>query len=280
MNYRHAFHAGNAGDVVKHALLVQLVSALQAKPKPICVMDVFAGIGVYDLAEGPATRTGEYRDGIGRLIATADQAPSGAAPYLELVRTMNPDGGLARYPGSPALVAAMLRPGDRLVAVEKHPEDAAALKAQFDGDARVQVHRRDAYEAMAALVPPPERRGLVLVDPAFEVTDEFDRMVAALGRAHRRWPTGVYALWYPIKHRPPVDAFLGELVLSGIRRILAAELTVRAPTAPDRLNGCGLAIVNPPYGFETVARDLLAGLVPILAQASGAASRVETLVGE
>ncbi|NBC94742.1 MAG: 23S rRNA (adenine(2030)-N(6))-methyltransferase RlmJ, partial [Deinococcus-Thermus bacterium] len=219
MNYRHAFHAGNAADVVKHALVVRLIEALQAKPKPICVLDAFAGIGVYDLAHGPATRTGEFRDGIARLL-DAPSVPPEAERYVALVRALNPAGAAVRYPGSPALAAALLRDGDRLVAVEQHPEDAAALKAAFAGDGRVQVHRRDGWEAMAALVPPAERRGLVLADPAFEVVDEFARMTAALVKAHARWPTGVYALWYPIKHRPPVDAFLGDLALSGLRRMV------------------------------------------------------------
>lgn len=279
MNYRHAFHAGNFADVAKHALLVALVTRLRAKPKPVCVIDAFAGVGRYALTQGPAQRTGEYRDGIARLFA-ADPPPAGVERYLDLVRAENQAGSLARYPGSPALVAALLRDGDRLVAVENHPEDAAALKHAFAADPRVQVHRRDGYEAIAALVPPPERRGLVLVDPAYEVVDEFARMTAAVTRAHRRWPTGVYALWYPIKHRPPVDAFLGDLALTGLRRILVTELTVRPATAPDRLNGAGLLVVNPPYGFEAEARELLDGLVPVLARAPGAGARVETLVGE
>lgn len=279
MNYRHAFHAGNFADVAKHALLVALVGRLQAKPSPICLLDAFAGAGRYDLSAEPARRTGEFRDGIARLFG-ADPAPAGLERYLDLVRAENPAGALTRYPGSPALAARLLRDGDRLLAVEKHPEDAAALKRAFADEPRVEVHRRDGYEAMAALVPPAERRGLVLVDPAFEVVDEFERMTAALVRAHRRWPTGVYALWYPIKHRPPVDAFLGDLALTGLRRILATELTVRPPTSPERLNGAGLVVVNPPYGFDEAARRLLEALAPMLAREAGARARVETLVGE
>lgn len=268
MNYRHAYHAGGAADVFKHVVLTMLVDALQAKEKPFSVLDTHAGIGCYDLAGAEAGKTGEWRDGIGRLLGA--DAPEGARPYLAIVRAMNGGGeGITAYPGSPAIVRAMLRPQDRLRLVELHPEDLAALKRLYAGDGQVAIHHRDAYEALKALTPPPERRGLALIDPAFEVEDEFARMVRALAEAHRRWPSGIYALWHPIKHRAPVDRFHGDLVNTGIRRILAVELTVYAEARPDRLTGSGLAIVNPPFGLEAKLAETLPPLQALLAQDGG-----------
>lgn len=281
MNYRHAYHAGNFADVVKHAVLVLLLRALRTKDKPFAVLDTHAGIGRYDLTGAEAQKTGEFRDGIARLLAAAAPPPL-ALPYLDLVRAA---GGLGRedapavYPGSPLLARMLLRPGDRLVLVELHPEDAAALRALFRGDPQVAVHRRDGYEALKALLPPPERRGLVLIDPPFEAPDEAERLTAGLRMAAARWPGGIYAVWYPIKARAPVERFHAELTLTGLRRLLVAELTVFAADRPDRLNGCGMVLVNPPWRLDEHLRELLPGLQPILAH-DGGGWRVEWLVPE
>ncbi len=272
MNYRHAFHAGNFGDCVKHALLVWLIRAMQRKPTPLFVLDTHAGIGRYDLSSGPAARTGEWRAGISRLL---DAPPPPLSDYVALVN------GIGLYPGSPALIRALLRPGDRLVCCELHPEDHARLRALFSGDRQVAVHFRDGYEAARAFLPPPEKRGLVLFDPPFEVFDEFDRLAAALREAHARFPSGVLAAWYPLKHRAPARAFFDALRDSGIRDVVTAELFVRAPLDASRLNGCGLVVVNPPYRFETDIPPVLEALLARLGTGdSGAGTELGRIADE
>lgn len=261
MNYRHIYHAGGFADVFKHALLALMLRRLLVKPAPLCVLDTHAGIGRYDLDQPAALKTGDFQRGIVRLLA--DPAPpAGLQPYLDAVRACNPQGGLRWYPGSPLIAATLTRPDDRLVLVELHPDDARSLKREFAGQSRVAVHHADGYNAVKAFLPPPERRGLVLIDPPFEVTDEFARLTAALRTAYRRWPGGTYALWYPIKDRPPVAAFQQQVKETGIRRIMLAELLVQRDDRGDRLNGSGLLLVNPPWHLE---QDL-APLLPILAQ--------------
>ena len=252
MNYRHAFHAGNVGDCVKHALLVWLLRALQRKPAGLFVLDTHAGIGHYDLAGGPAARTGEAAAGILRLLA---DPPAALADYVGLVQ------GLGLYPGSPAIARALLRPQDRLACCELHPEDFATLRREFSGDRQVAVHFRDAWEALRGLLPPPERRGLILVDPPYEASDEFFRLADGLRLGHGRFPSGVFAAWYPIKHRAPVRAFHTALRDGGISDIVAAELWLREPLDAARLNGCGLLVINPPYRFEAEAPPILAALL-------------------
>ena len=252
MNYRHAFHAGAFSDCMKHALLVWLIDALQRKPAPICVLDTHAGAGAYDLSAGPAARTGEWRGGIGRLL---DAPPQALARYVGLVRQ------LGLYPGSPALIRALLRPGDRLVCCELHTDDAAALRRRFARDSQVAVHHRDAWEGLGALLPPRERRGLVLIDPPFENPLEFSDLAAGLAVGRARFCTGVFAAWYPIKHRAPVRDFFTALQQTGIRDVVAAELCLREPLDPTRLNGCGLLVVNAPYRFEHEGPAILDALL-------------------
>jgi 23S rRNA (adenine2030-N6)-methyltransferase len=253
MNYRHAFHAGNFADCMKHALLVWLLRALQRKPAGVFVLDTHAGAGRTDLAGPEAVRTGEAQAGILRLL---DNPPPALADYVGLVR----DCGL--YPGSPVLAEALLRPQDRLACCEMHPDEHAALRTAMAGGT-VAVHRRDAWEALGALLPPPAglRRALVLIDPPYEAADEFANLTAGLHRGHARFPTAVFAAWYPVKHRAPVRAFHAALRDSGLRDIVAAELWLRAPLDPARLNGCGLLVVNPPFGFAPAAADILAALL-------------------
>lgn len=272
MNYRHAFHAGNFGDCMKHALLVWLIRALQRKPGAVSILDTHAGIGRYDLSGGPATRTGEFLSGIFRLL---DDPPAPLADYVGLVRE------LGLYPGSPAIARALLRPQDRLVCCELHPDDFLPLRGTFAGDRQVSVHRRDAWEALGALLPPPERRGLVLIDPPYEAPDEFEKLAAGLRLGHSRFPSGVFAAWYPIKHRAPVRAFHATMRESGIRDIVAAEFCLREPLDAARLNGCGMSIVNPPFRFEAEAEPILAALLERLGKReSGEGFCVERLVDE
>jgi 23S rRNA (adenine2030-N6)-methyltransferase len=252
MNYRHAFHAGNAGDCLKHALAVLLLGLLQRKPAPVFVLDTHAGAGAYDLTGAEAARTGEWRDGIGRLL---DDPPTALRSYVAAVT----EAGL--YPGSPVLLRGLLRPGDRMACCELHPEDHAALRRRFAGDRQTGVHHRDAWEALGALLPPAERRALVLIDPPFEARDEYARLTEGLRRGYSRFPSGVFAAWYPIKHRAPVRDFHAAIAASGLRDVVTAELSLRAPLDPARLNGCGLLVVNPPYGFEDAATPILAALL-------------------
>lgn len=272
MNYRHAFHAGNFGDCMKHALLIWLLDALHRKPTPVFVLDTHAGAGVYDLASEAARKTGESRDGILRLLHTADPALD---RYLDLVRQ------LGVYPGSPALIRALLRPGDRLACCELHREDAAALRRCFAQEPQVSPHQRDAWEALGALLPPRENRGLVLIDPPFEHPQEFTRLAAGLATGHARFRNGVFAAWYPIKHRAPAREFVAIMRDSGIRDIVAAELLLRDPVDPARLNGCGMLIINPPYRFETEIPLMLGALLRGLgSEEPGAATVVSRIADE
>ena len=269
MNYRHAFHAGNFGDCTKHAVLVWLLRALARKPAGFCVLDTHAGRGRYSLYHGPAARTGEARTGILRI--RDDPAPE-LADYLAVVRAC----GL--YPGSPAIAEHLLRPVDRLVCCELHPEDFAALKRNFSTLA--ELHHRDAYEALGALLPPRERRGLVLIDPPYEAADELARLADGLRRGHARFPEGVFAAWYPIKHRAPIRAFHADMAASNIRDIVAAELWLRDPLDPTRLNGCGMLVINPPYRFEQEIPPLLAALLAGFAGEDGAGASVTRIAPE
>jgi len=271
MNYRHAFHAGNFADCMKHALLVWLVRALLHKPAPFFVLDTHAGAGRYDLAAGPAARTGEWQAGIARLL---DDLPEPLADYVGLVR----QAGL--YPGSPTLIRALLRPDDRLACCELHPEDHAALRHSFARDRQVSVHLRDGYEALGALLPPRPARGLVLIDPPFENPDEFATLAAGLRTGWGRWRPGVFAAWYPIKHRAPVRGFHAALQAGGLRDVVAAELWLRAPLDPARLNGCGLIVINPPFGFEAAAEGILEALRQRLADNAEAGSALVRLAAE
>lgn len=249
MNYRHAFHAGNFADCMKHALLVALLRAMARKPAPFFVLDTHAGTGHYDLAADQARRTNEAATGIFRLL---NDPPAALADYAGVVQ------GLGLYPGSPAIVRDLLRPDDRLACCELHPEDYADLKRLFRGDPQVAVHRRDAWEAIKALLPPQQKRGLILIDPPYEDPGEFARAAAGLTLAHRRFPSAVFAVWYPVKHRAPIRAFFEALPM---RDIVAFELLLREPLDASRLNGCGLLIVNPPFQFEAEAKQILDALL-------------------
>jgi 23S rRNA (adenine2030-N6)-methyltransferase len=281
MNYRHGYHAGNFADVLKHGLLVALLDALKRKPSPVCYVETHAGAGRYDLTGVEAGKTREFVEGITRLLVSTS-LPAALSPYLDFVRELNPDiepDRLVDYPGSPLIAAALLRPDDRLVLCELQEGEAARLKLTFAGDARVAVHRRDGYAALNALLPPTPRRGLVLIDPPFEAQDgEFRQIEAALDAAMRRWATGVYAIWYPIKRHQHVTPFHRWLKHSGLRRVLIAELMLHPGESPLRLNGCGLAIVNTPFGFDATAREILQALARVLATDPLASQRVEWLV--
>jgi 23S rRNA (adenine2030-N6)-methyltransferase len=282
MNYRHAYHAGNFADVVKHAVLMRLVEYLKLKDKAFRVIDTHAGIGLYDLSSEEAQKTGEWHGGVGRLLEAklSPDAQALLAPYLEAVMAENTDGGIETYPGSPLIVRRLLRPQDRLTAIELHPDDAERLKALFSGDFQVRTIELDGWLALGAHLPPKEKRGLVLVDPPFEQTGEFARLVDGLVRAHKRWPGGIYALWYPIKDRAAVKTFRERLNEAGIPKILDVAFEVRAPSREESFDGSGLVVVNPPFVFEKEMRVLLPELKKALAEDPKARWSLEWLAGE
>ncbi|WMT86929.1 23S rRNA (adenine(2030)-N(6))-methyltransferase RlmJ [Pelagibacterium sp. 26DY04] len=282
MNYRHAFHAGNFADVVKHVILVRILSYIMRKETAFRVIDTHAGVGLYDLWGDAAERTGEWREGIGRLIARGlpDAAAALVEPYLLAVKAQNPDGGLRYYPGSPFIARHMLRPQDRLMALELHPQDADFLKENFAGDIQTRVTHLDGWAAMGTHLPPKEKRGLVLVDPPFEQKGEFGRMADSLIKAHKRWPGGTYAYWYPIKDPADVTAYAAALKATGIPRILRLELTIRAPSAPPRLHGSGMVVINPPYVLEDEMKIVLPALADLLADEGRGRFRIEWIRGE
>ena len=280
MNYRHAFHAGNFADVLKHAVLARVIEHLLAKPAALCAIDTHAGRGAYDLSGTDAARTGEWREGIGRLWETPLDAAAERVlvPYRRALATAGAPG--RTYPGSPAILAALTRPEDRLLFVERHPEEAQALAALFRRDRRVKATELDGWLALPAFVPPPERRGVVLIDPPFEEDGEFARAAAGLTKAHRRWPTGTYLVWYPLKDVAAAEAFGTQLAHAGIADILRAELRV-APIHPDGLlAGCGLIAVNPPWTLENDLAILLPALADRLGRQGHGRFRTDRLAPE
>jgi 23S rRNA (adenine2030-N6)-methyltransferase len=300
MHYRHAFHAGNFADVFKHVLLCALLSSLNRKDKPWCFLDTHAGAGLYDLGEDSSQRTGEWRDGIGRLLQL-DPVPAPLSAYLRIIRGFQSGeaaGGSVLYPGSPLIARACARQQDRLVLCERVPEVADELRAVLrdwrrltpalhesqaedepprnrpgDGLIKVALHLRDGYEA-AALLPPDERRGLVLVDPPFERPDEFEAVAAFLETAVRRFAGGVYAAWYPLKNFPAAGRFARQAARRTQRPALDLRLDTDAP-GEGQMRRCGLLLLNPPFGFAAEAQAVLEALAPLLAQGPRPAWTIE-----
>ncbi|MEN1939668.1 23S rRNA (adenine(2030)-N(6))-methyltransferase RlmJ [Luteimonas sp. MJ246] len=281
MNYRHAFHAGNHADVLKHVVLLALCDALVAKPAPLFALDTHAGRGLYHLAGASAKRTGEADDGIARLFAEMPKDPL-LRRYLDAVRACRQEHGADAYPGSPWLLAHALRPDDRIACCELQPEEAKVLGATFASDRRVRVHGGDGYAAMRALLPPRDGetrigRGLVLVDPPYETQlAEFDDSLAAIREGLRRFPQGVFALWYPIKLRRTLGPFQRRAADLPAKSALLAELMVRPDDSPLRMNGSGLLVVNPPWQFDAVLEPALAALARALGE-RGASARLHWL---
>ena len=280
MNYRHAFHAGNFADVMKHIVLTRLIEYLKLKPAAFRVIDTHAGIGRYDFTSDEAKRSPEWQEGIQRLFnkGLPEKAAELILPYVEAVRSENKGNALKVYPGSPLLARKLFRPQDRLSALELHPKDAEMLKAVFAGDIQARVTELDGWLALGAYVPPKERRGLVLVDPPFEEPGEFARLVEGLAIAHKKWATGIFALWYPLKEPREANAFVTELKRTGIPKLLRTELTIAAPAVPARLYGSGMIIVNPPFTLEAELNTILPALAKLLGEGRGG-HRVEWIRG-
>ncbi|MGO4707245.1 23S rRNA (adenine(2030)-N(6))-methyltransferase RlmJ [Microvirga sp. 2MCAF38] len=276
MNYRHAFHAGNFADVMKHVLLVRILSYLQRKETPLRVIDTHAGIGLYDLTGDEAGRTGEWVDGIGRLDESFPQEVEDLlAPYRRVVGDVRARHGQSTYPGSPAIIRELLRRQDRGVFVELHPADNAVLGERFNEVSNLKVLHLDGWTALHALIPPKEKRGLVLVDPPYEKSNELERLGDEILAAVRKWPTGVYAGWYPIKDTAPVDALFERLHAECPRPGLRLELLIDDPNDPTRLNGSGLLVVNPYWTLKDEAEILLPALAERLSQQGYGAYRCE-----
>ena len=282
MNYRHAFHAGNFGDVLKHVVLLELLGTLHRKASPVHLIDSHAGIGLYDLTSSEAQRGGEYRLGIGAVLADAAAARILPA-YMDALKSLNPElgpggSGLLRYPGSPWLLRQALRDqADRLTLCELHPQDAATLKRNMGRDPRISIHHRDGFEALRALTPPVPRRGLALVDPAFEAKDEFAVLGKSVLAAHKRWTTGQLAIWYPIKEQKSIDRWKAELAGALSVETLAVELTVRPAKEPRQMNGSGIILVNPPWQLTETLRPKLDFLKTRLTREPGGGTKIETL---
>jgi len=273
MNYRHAFHAGGPADVVKHAVLARILVHLKSKPAAFRVIDTHAGAGVYDLRGPEATRSPEWRDGIARLRAAPIDGEARAllAPYLDVVSALNPGGELAAYPGSPALTRALMRSQDRLLACELEPAAAGALAHTLAGDRRTKAVAIDGWTALNAYVPPPERRGIVLIDPPFEAMDEFSRLAQALERAHRKWATGIFMIWYPTGGRQDSDTLAKRLRRAAMPKVLRLEVDFALQREPARVAGCGLIAINPPWTLP----DELAFLGPVFAKVFAGGYRID-----
>ena len=272
MHYQHRYHAGNFADVFKHVLLCGLLTALNRKDKPWCYLETHAGAGEYDLAHETAGRTGEYVDGIARLSGLAN-APHGLAGLLALITEINGGGPLRHYPGSPLIARAQLRAGDRLVLCEKAPAVADELRSIFRREPRAAVHVRDGYEAHG-LLPPAEKRGLVLIDPAFEDRNEFGAMGDFLVKAHARFAGGIFAAWYPLKNRHEAQRFTRRMQRELTRPVQNFEFDSGAP-GEGQMRACGLLVVNPPFQFAREMEPALKLLARELAQGPKAACTVE-----
>jgi 23S rRNA (adenine2030-N6)-methyltransferase len=276
VNYRHAYHAGNFADVLKHASLVAVLLHLRKKDTPFAVIDCHGGRGLYDLGSEEAEKTGEAQGGIGRLLQL-ESVPGVLGAYREIVYNFGPKS----YPGSPLIAARLLRPKDRLIAVEKHPDEHAALSLALAKERRARLILGDYTSELPKLLPPPERRGVILIDPPYETAGEFAEAARVLIAAHRRFANGVFLFWYPAKEKPAVNASAGELLSAGINSLLRIELDVGRPpaadTGKDRLSATGLLIVNQPFGFADTMREIMPFLEQHLAQGAVARGTVDIL---
>jgi 23S rRNA (adenine2030-N6)-methyltransferase len=283
MNYRHAFHAGGFADVIKHIVLVRMLSYLQDKQAPFRVIDTHAGAGVYDLTSDEARRGGEWLTGIARIMQArfSETAAPLIKPYLDIVRAFNPQAQLVAYPGSPLIARALLRPQDRLTACEVEPKARKRLIEALRRDTQARVVDLDGWMALPAFVPPKERRGLVLIDPSYEQKDEFERLAAGFAEAFAKWPTGSYLLWYPVKSRRATDSLARDVAAAvgagpSPGKCLRLEFSVAPQEAGAALASAGLLIVNPPYTLAGELKAILPELEKPLGQGGAGRFRLET----
>ncbi|TXG94608.1 MAG: 23S rRNA (adenine(2030)-N(6))-methyltransferase RlmJ [Rhodocyclaceae bacterium] len=277
LSYRHAFHAGNHADVLKHLILLQIAEYLGEKPAPFWIIDTHAGAGRYALESAHASKLAEYKDGIGRLWE-AKGLPPAAKDYVEMVRQLNPDGQLRHYPGSPWLARQMLRGDDRLRLYEMHSTDAKLLHECFQGSGReVAITDGDGFTGLKAILPPPPRRALVLIDPSYETKGDYTAVIKALQEALKRFPTGTYALWYPMLSKLESRQLPDKLKRLGCSNWLHATLEVKAPAKDGfGMNGSGMFVINPPWTLEKKLHETLPKLTELLAQGAGAKYTLES----
>lgn len=259
MNYRHIYHAGNFSDVFKHIIVMRIVEYLKRKEKAFRVIDTHAGIGLYNLSSLEAEKTGEWHDGIGKVLATPipKDLKTLLYPWYDIVHAANKGNKkIVFYPGSPVLIRKLLRKQDRLTAIELHCEDYKTLAKNFSGDPQTKVLHLDGWLSLNSFLPPKEKRGLILVDPPFEQLDEFSRLIDGITKAYRRFSGGIYALWYPVKYDTEIENFLHALRQTGIPKIFQIEMRIRKKTSQATLNGSGMILINPPYLLEKEMKEL------------------------
>lgn len=282
LSYRHAFHAGNFADVLKHLIQVEILSYLQQKDKPFVYFDTHSGAGLYSLSSEEAGKNAEYMNGIGIL---RQHSLAGCEAYLDVVARVKPQADRSSvpadrlYPGSPRIAQIMLREQDRAQLHELHPQDFSLLQELMHGDQRIKVEKSDGFNGLIAALPPKERRGLVLIDPPYEVKTDYDTVVSTLVKAHRRFATGIYALWYPVVERARIDRLEQQLKDSGIARIQLFELGLSADTEGRGMTSSGMIVINPPWTLMTDMQKLLPRLAATLAGTAGV-WRAEEIAGE
>lgn len=282
LSYRHAFHAGNYADVLKHTVLIHVLEYLFQKDKSLRIIDTHAGAGFYKLTGAQATKTGEFNGGIGKLWALAQSGatiPSPLRAYLGLVNKFNSAHSLQGYPGSPVIIQSLMREQDRLFAHELHPADAQYLKEHLGHDKRIKISDEDGFAGMQALLPPPERRGLVLIDPSYEVKSDYQLVVKQVIQAHKRFATGTWAIWYPVVLRERMDEMEQALKKSGIKNIQLCELAIKADNPDYGMTASGMILINPPWTLWSAMEETLPWLVDQLG-GEGANYRLEQLVSE
>lgn len=277
LSYRHAFHAGNHADVLKHLILLQIAQYMGEKPAPFWIIDSHAGAGRYALDSSYATKLGEFRDGIGRLWEQKGLPPA-VADYVDFVRLLNPDGQLRHYPGSPWLASQTLRDSDRLRLYELHSSDVKLLQECFKSAGRqVTITAGDGFAGLKAILPPPPRRALVLIDPSYETKDDYSNVVKGLQEALKRFATGTYALWYPLLSKPESRKLPEKLKNLGARDWLNVTLEVGAPAKDGfGMHGSGMFIINPPWTLEKPLHESLPVLTRLLSQGDGAKYTLES----
>ncbi|EEX35826.1 MULTISPECIES: 23S rRNA (adenine(2030)-N(6))-methyltransferase RlmJ [Vibrio] len=268
LSYRHSFHAGNHADVLKHIVQSLILNALQQKETPFVYHDTHSGVGRYDLTHEWSEKTGEYKQGIGRLWQQTD-TPAAIDSYLDAVKALNQGEELRYYPGSPRIARAHLRAQDRMVLSELHPSDYPLLEQEFARDRQVAIYKQDGFARLKASLPPKERRGLVLIDPPYELAKEYRDVVQAIAQSHKRWSTGIYAIWYPVVNRCDIEDMLDGLANLGIRKILQIELGVAPDTNQRGMTASGMIVINPPWKLESEMQTILPFLKQAIAPATG-----------
>ncbi|WP_027696373.1 23S rRNA (adenine(2030)-N(6))-methyltransferase RlmJ [Vibrio litoralis] len=277
LSYRHSFHAGNHADVVKHIVQSLILNALKQKDKPFVYHDTHAGVGRYDLTHEWSEKTGEYKQGIARIWG--QDLPEEVTSYLDSIQALNDSDELRYYPGSPRVARAHLRNQDRMVLTELHPSDYPLLEQEFHRDRQVSIHQKDGFEHLKASLPPKERRGLVLIDPPYELAHEYQDVVRAIAQSHKRWATGIYAIWYPVVYRHTIDDMIADLKKLDIRNILQIELGVSADSLERGMTASGMIVINPPWKLESQMTEILPMLQKAIAPSTGH-HKVEWIVPE